>query len=52
MNLKEQFKEGHLIDYKDHQLGICVCSMGFGKSLIYRGHKYKSVEEMMKGETQ
>jgi len=39
----------HLEDSKG-QLGICICSMGYGKSLTYKGHKYKSIEEMMEGQ--
>lgn len=41
-------KVGHMEDH--NQLGICICSMGYGKSVTYKGHKYKSIDELMKGE--
>jgi len=37
---------GHLEEH--NQLGICICSMGYGKSLKYKGHKYNSIDELMK----
>jgi len=45
MNLKEQFKNGHLEDDK-HELGILIASVEY-EVVRYRGKTYWSVSELM-----
>jgi hypothetical protein len=37
----------HMQD-KDGFLGILICSVGYKKKVRYKGHKYNSVEELMR----
>ena len=39
-------KIGHL--EQCNQLGILICSVGYKKKVKYKGHKFSSIDEMMK----
>lgn len=38
---------GHMQD-KDGFVGILICSVGYKKKVKYKGHKFSSIDEMMK----